>query len=299
MPSARSWPCRAHASARPADPGAHRDAHPDRAQRPVVAADRVVEEHHQAVAGEPLEGALEAEDQVAERLRGTPSRTPITSSGSLASANVVNPRRSQKTTTISRRWLSRNDSSPESTISSASCGRQEAPQPAHPLAAATTCVSTRDSSSLVPRGELVGLALDRVLVALDPGQRRHPGQQLALVDRLGQEVVGAGLERLDLLLVAARRHHHDRQVRRVRPARGSGGTPRSRPCRASRCRAARGRRPRLAMAASASSPDAAVRTSYPRGRRGSPRAAGCSAAGRRRRARVAGAGSSVMSYLPA
>ena len=31
--------------------------------------------------------------------------TPITSSGSLASANGVNPRRSQKTTTISRRWL--------------------------------------------------------------------------------------------------------------------------------------------------------------------------------------------------
>src|SRR5215210_242832 len=44
--------------------------------------------------------------------------------GSLASAKGVNPRRSQKTTTISRRWLSRNDSSPESTMSSASWGER-------------------------------------------------------------------------------------------------------------------------------------------------------------------------------
>ena len=48
------------------DPRAHRDRHPDRARRSVVAPHRVVEEHHQAVAGEPLEGAFEPEDQVAE-----------------------------------------------------------------------------------------------------------------------------------------------------------------------------------------------------------------------------------------
>ena len=70
----------------------------------------------------------------------------MTSSGSLASANGVNPRRSQKTTTISRRWLSRNDSSPESTISSASCGdrkrRSLAIRSSWP-----TCACTRSSSS--------------------------------------------------------------------------------------------------------------------------------------------------------
>ena len=38
-----------------------------RAPRRVVARQRVVEEHHQPVAGEPLQGALEAVDQLAER----------------------------------------------------------------------------------------------------------------------------------------------------------------------------------------------------------------------------------------
>ena len=145
-------------------------------------------------------------------------RTPITSSGSLASANGVNPRRSQKTTTISRRWLSRNDSSPESTISSASCGERN--RRSRPIrSSCATCSATRASSSLVPCGQLVGLTLDGVLVALDPRQGGHPRQQLALVDRLGEEVVRSRLERLDLLLFAARRDHHDGQVRRVRRSR--------------------------------------------------------------------------------
>ena len=74
------------------------------------------------------------------------SRTPITSSGSLASANGVNPRRSQNTTTISRRWLSRNDSSPESTISSASWGdRKRRSRLIRSIS--DTCDATRASSS--------------------------------------------------------------------------------------------------------------------------------------------------------
>ena len=46
----------------------------------------------------------------------------MTSSGSLDSANDVNPRRSQKTTTISRRWLRRKSSLPESITTSTSWG---------------------------------------------------------------------------------------------------------------------------------------------------------------------------------
>src|SRR6202140_3545801 len=49
----------------------------------------------------------------------------MTSSGSARSANPVKPRRSQNTTTISRRWLSRMLSSPCATISSASCGARK------------------------------------------------------------------------------------------------------------------------------------------------------------------------------
>jgi hypothetical protein len=57
------------------------------------------------------------------------------------------PRRSQKnTTTISRRWLSRNDSSPGSTISSASCGDRKR-RSRLIRSGCDTCASTLDFSS--------------------------------------------------------------------------------------------------------------------------------------------------------
>ena len=43
--------------------------------------------------------------------------------------------------------------------------------------------------------ELLALALDRVVVALDSQQRSHSREQLVLVERLRHEVVRAGLER--------------------------------------------------------------------------------------------------------
>jgi hypothetical protein len=46
------------------------------------------------------------------------------------------------------------------------------------------------------------------VVALDAEERAHAREQLRLVERLGHEVVGARLDRGDLLLVAARRDHH-------------------------------------------------------------------------------------------
>ena len=67
-------------------------------------------------------------------------------------------------------------------------GRQEAPQPA------------------VER-------LDLVVVGLHAQQRAHAGEQLGLVERLRDEVVGARLERAPLLLLARRGDHHHRQER--------------------------------------------------------------------------------------
>ncbi len=48
--------------------------------------------------------------------------------------------------------------------------------------------------ALVELTELDGLLLDRVVVALDAEERPDAGQELRLVDRLADEVVGAGHE---------------------------------------------------------------------------------------------------------
>ena len=194
----------------PADPRAHRQRHPDRAQSPVVAADRVVEEHHQTVAGEPLERALEPEDQVAERLvvlrEDAHHLLGLARLGERReAAHVAEHDHDLAAVALEERLVARVDDQLRQ------LGRQEPPQTAHPLQLGDLRLDT-GLQLAVPGSQLVGLALDRVLVALDPGQGRHPGQQLALVDRLGQEVVGAGLQGLHLLLVAARGDHHDRQV---------------------------------------------------------------------------------------
>ena len=48
--------------------------------------------------------------------------------------------------------------------------------------------------------------------ALDPQQRADTGEQLGLMDGLGQEVVGPGVEAFHALLAGIERgHHHDRQ----------------------------------------------------------------------------------------
>jgi hypothetical protein len=63
--------------------------------------------------------------------------------------------------------------------------------------------------------QLYGLRLDRVVVALDPKQRPHAREQLVLVERLRNEVVGAGLDRLRLLRPLARREHDHGQHGRL------------------------------------------------------------------------------------
>ena len=60
------------------------------------------------------------------------------------------------------------------------------------------------------------------MVALHPQEGADAGEELGLVERLRQEVVGAGVEGLLLLLAAARGDRHDRQERgrgvRAQPA---------------------------------------------------------------------------------
>ena len=51
--------------------------------------------------------------------------TAITSSGSAVSVKAVKPRRSRKTTVISRRWLFSGSSAPPATMASASCGEKK------------------------------------------------------------------------------------------------------------------------------------------------------------------------------
>src|SRR5438270_5402987 len=79
----------------------------------------------------------------------------MTSSGSARSAKAVKPRRSQNTTTISRRWLSRIFSSPCDTINSASCGaRNRFNRPTRPNS--STCAATLGREILQQADLLVG-----------------------------------------------------------------------------------------------------------------------------------------------
>ncbi len=54
------------------------------------------------------------------------------------------------------------------------------------------------------------------MVFLETEKRAHAGEQLELIERLGDEVVRARLESLHALLIAARGDHHDRQESRRR-----------------------------------------------------------------------------------
>ena len=128
--------------------------------------------------------------------------TAITSSGSAVSAKAVKPRRSQKTTVTSRRWLSSSGSVARGDDQLGDLRRQKALEPAHPLDLGDL-LGDALLERAVPVGEFGGLLLHLVVQRLDAQHRIHPRDQRRLIDRLGQVFVGAGLEPGDDVLVSA------------------------------------------------------------------------------------------------
>ena len=99
---------------------------------PVRARQRVVEEHHHAVAGEPLEGALEAVDELAERrVVGAEHAHHVLRLGRLGerreAAQVAEDDRDLAAVALQERLVAGADHEVDE------LGRQEAPQPAEPL----------------------------------------------------------------------------------------------------------------------------------------------------------------------
>ncbi len=81
---------------------------------------------------------------------------------------------------------------------------------AAPVVDARQGVGTGDPHELiVDRGQLRPLALDLFLQRLDPKERSDPCLQLGEVDRLGDVVVGPGVETDDLVLGRVERRLHD------------------------------------------------------------------------------------------
>ena len=107
-------------------------------------------------------------------------------------------------------------------------GREEALQLAHALELGDL-LGDALLELRVPLLQRVGLAPHLVLQRLDAQQRAHAREELGLVDRLRQEIVGAGLDALDALLLRIERgDEDDGQQRGAGIGRGSGGTRRSR-----------------------------------------------------------------------
>ena len=191
------------------DAVAHGDRHLDGALRGVGTRERVVEEGHQAVAGEAVERPLVAVDEIAERgvvlaehqhqvlgLDGLGERREA--------AQVAEHDRDLLPVALEERLVARRHDE------LGDLRRQEAPQPPRALELGDLLLDALLELA-VPRGQLGRLRLDRVVVALDAQQRAHPREQLGLLEGLGDEVVGPGLDRGHLLLLAAGGDHHDRQ----------------------------------------------------------------------------------------
>ena len=162
----------------------------------------------------------------------------MTSSGSAVSAKAVKPRRSQKTTVTSRRWLS-------STSSSASedklgdLGREEAFESAGAFDL-RQLVGDALFECLVPFGE-VGRLRWPVVQLLHAQHRFDAGDQRRLIDRLRQIFVGAGIEAGHHVLAVGLGGHQDDRNEGQAGVASAAGTPRCRRASASSRRAESGR----------------------------------------------------------
>ncbi len=177
---------------------------------------RVVEEDHDAVAGEALERAFVFEDQPAHRrvvfAQHAHHFLGLGGFGEGGEAAQVEEHHRDLAPVALQRIVGAAGDDRVGQLR-----REEALQPPH-LASCSTPSATRCSSVAVPLRQFVALPVHLVVERLDAQQRVHAREQLGLVDRLGQEIVGAGLDALDALLRRVERgDQHDRQhaVRRV------------------------------------------------------------------------------------
>ena len=232
---------------------AHRDGEPHGARGGIRAGQRVVEEGGQPpVAGEAVDRGLEPVQQLAgaavvlaqhghdvlglDALRERDEALqPARDDGDLAPVAVE------------ERLVARGDEQLRD------LRREEPPQPRR--SSSSTCCSR---SRLVEALELGGLRLDRVVVALDPQQRPDARQQLRRHERLRARSRRRPIRsRCRLLLVAARRDHHDGQEAGAPARRAARGRPRGRPARHHDVEQDEVDRPRRSRS-SASSPERAV-----------------------------------------
>ena len=154
-----------------------RQRHAHGALRRIGDRHRVVEEDHDAVAGEALERAFVLHDQRGRSRRGTSPSTAITSSGSAVlgeggeAAQVEEDDRDLAAVALQRIVGAAGDDQ------LGELRREEALQPADPLELAHAVGDALLERS-VELGELALLAQHLVVERLDAQQRAHPRQQL-------------------------------------------------------------------------------------------------------------------------
>ena len=170
---------------------------------------RVVEEHHDAVAGETLERALVLEDQPAHRRVVFAEHAHhffrVGRFGERGEAAQVEEHDGDFAAVALQRIVRTafDDGLRE-------LGRKEALQPADPSELRHP-VGDALFELRVPLRQLVALPVHLVIEVFDAQQRLHARQQFGLVHRLAQEVIGPRLQPLGaLVLRVERRDQHDR-----------------------------------------------------------------------------------------
>ena len=213
-PKSRSCPRFDHSGVSVGHLLAERAAESHGPQRRVGDLDRIVEEELDAVALEEADGRIEALHETADHV--------VELARARASAPRARRCRRSSSSRAGRRRTSRPGGDGCAGSSRRPTRRPRRRAAARGSAAAAATVSSSPDLRLHPLleraiqlGQLRRLRLDRVVVALDAEQRPDPGEQLVVVERLRDEVVGAGLDRLRLLLTDARRDHDHRQHRGV------------------------------------------------------------------------------------